>query len=238
VTPAVSSEPAELTAQQPGVWLLDVTATWFVALAEAGVTSESERSRAGAAKHPEVGRRMLSRRAALRHVLGRQLGMPPQDVRIVTAPGGKPVLVPGPARARSLAFSVAHSGDLYGIAVAPVTSLGFDVERVRAVPRARAIAERWFGSGEASALDGLDDQALTTAFLRMWTGKEALAKRHGAGLRLMRGDDVPELDLASAEGAGRLRFPPVREGYLGALASTAPIERIAVFQPESDPWTI
>jgi 4'-phosphopantetheinyl transferase len=237
VTPAVSSEPVELTAQQPGVWLLDVTATWFAGLAETGVTSEAEQARAGVAKDPEMGRRMLSRRAALRLVLGRQLGSAPEDVRIVTAPGGKPVLLPGPAHGPSLAFSVAHSGDLYGIAVAPVASLGFDVERVRAVPRAQAIAERWFGSEEARTLDGLDDEARTAAFLRMWTGKEALAKRHGAGLRLMRGSDVQELDLASAEASGRLRFPPVSEGYVGALASTAPIERIAVFQPESDPWT-
>lgn len=237
MTPAVSSAPVELTAQQPGVWLLDVTAAWFTALADSVVTSESEQARAAQAKDPEVGRRILSRRAALRLVLGRQLGIEAGEVRVVTAPGGKPVLLPGPAGARSLAFSVAHSGDLYGIAVAPVASLGFDVEQVRPVPRARAIAERWFGSREARVLDGMDDEALTAAFLRMWTGKEALAKRHGAGLRLMRGDDVEALDLAVAEASRRLRFPPVPEGYLGALASTAPIERIAVFQPESDPWT-
>ena len=235
-----SSGPVDgqLSAGRPRVWLLDVTTPWFDELADRGLTSGAEKERAARIADPALARRMLARRSALRLVLSGHLGCQPDDVEIVTAPGGKPVLVPGdrsPSR-RTLAFSVAHSGDYYGVAVAPVASLGLDLEHVRDVPRARAIAERWFNPAEARRLEPLDNDALQSEFMCLWTCKEALAKRHGAGLRLMSGDDV-ELDVEPATTAGLLRrFAPIA-GYVCALASTSVISDIDVILPDSDPWS-
>lgn len=247
------TQPARPEPLEPGrlrVWLLDVRAPWFDALADRGLASPIDQSRADALAEPEAARRLLARRCALRMVLARHLACDPGDVKVVTAPGGKPVLVPGlrigagalfggdgPARSeRTLAFSVAHSGDLYGIALGASSSVGLDLERLREVPRARAIADRWFGHAEARSLEGLDDAELRAEFMRIWTFKEALAKRHGAGLRLMRGE-VEELDVEASLASGRLKPFSPGEGYLGAVAATDVIEEIEVVQPEDGAWT-
>ena len=233
---------------RPHVWSFDVTAEWFDALADSRIVSREESDRAAALTNADAARRLLARRTALRLLLADYAVVQPQDVRIVTAPGGKPVLIPavhasseGSAHRAPLAFSVAHSGDLYCVAIGSVASLGLDVERHRHVARARAIASRWFGPREAERLADLDEVRLDAEFIRLWTGKEALAKRHGAGLRLMvggaRDGDVGELDVDGALREGRLHYFTVSEGYTAALASTLSIEGIEVERPEESPWT-
>jgi 4'-phosphopantetheinyl transferase len=231
-----AEQPGVLAADRPRVWLIDTVAEWFVELGDADVTSDAERKRAGALAEDSARRRLLARRSALRYALASRLGIAPADVPIVTAPGGKPVLLPGDRAGPALSFSVAHSGELYAIAIAPVASLGLDVERIRSVPRARSIAARWFGPREARRLDELEGDDLVAEFMKFWTGKEALAKRHGAGLRLMRGEDA-ELDLEPCAGSGRLRFFEPRDGYAGAIASTEVIDELEVVRPDSNPWT-
>lgn len=212
-----------------------MTEPWLDALADAAIVSEVERSRAERMAREGLARALLARRTALRHVLARYVGRPAEEMRVVAAPGGKPVLLPDlglPAPA----FSVGHAGDLYGVAVGTAASIGFDVEGRREVPRAEAIARRWFGEAEARVLDGLDSGAKQRAFVRLWTGKEALAKRHGAGLRLMMRGDVEELDTVAAEREGRLRWIAPRDEYLLAVASSDVVERIVVVAPEDDGW--
>jgi phosphopantetheinyl transferase len=236
------------------VWVLDLTAPWCDALADAGVVSGVERARAERMTRPEHGRRLLARRSAMRFVLGRYLGRNPGAVEVVAAPGGKPVLVPtagsggriregppsgaasGDGVRRTPAFSVGCSGDLYGVAIGSCVSVGLDIERRRSVPRAAAIARRWFGSREARGLEGLSGEEFEREFMRLWTGKEALAKRHGAGLRLMMRGDVDELDTLAAEAEGRLRWLTPRPGYEVAVASSESVDDVLLVVPEDDGW--
>jgi 4'-phosphopantetheinyl transferase len=227
----------------PHLWIIDVTDPAVDALADRGLCSDAERARAEAFRTAEGGRSLLARRAALRIVLARYLGSVPGDVRLVVAPGGKPVALPtaNQTNPTALAFSVGHSGALYCIAVGAERSVGCDVERVRTVPRAEAIAARWFGPGEARVLAGLPAADVELAFMELWTAKEALAKRHGAGLRLMQGqreeEDVrSELDVAAERAAGRLRAFEPADGYLGALASTGQIAGVEVVRATSETW--
>lgn len=238
VLPAEGVLPREGVLPDPGtihVWTLDVTEPWLDALADAAIVSEVERDRAERMASRELARALLARRTVLRYVLGRYLGRPAEEMRVVAAPGGKPVLLPDPGLP-ALAFSVGHADDLYGVAVGTAARIGFDVEGRREVPRAEAIARRWFGEAESRVLDGLERDARQRAFIRLWTGKEALAKRHGAGLRLMMRGDVAELDTVAAEREGRLRWIAPREEYLVAVASSDVVERIAVVAPEGDGW--
>ncbi|MDX1493364.1 MAG: 4'-phosphopantetheinyl transferase superfamily protein [Longimicrobiales bacterium] len=232
------------------LWIVDLTMPWCDALADSGLASEVERRRAERMATEELKHRLLARRAVLRLILARYLGQDPESVEVVAAPGGKPVLLPrgaslgeaagktaGERTASTFPFSVGHSGDLYGVAVGTSASVGFDIERRRGVPRAEAIARRWFGPEEARILDGLQGEELEREFMRLWTGKEALAKRHGAGLRLMMRGDVEELDTARAEREGRLRWLTPRSGYHVSVASDAPIRTVALVIPEDDGWT-
>ena len=229
----------------PHVWLLDMSADWMDRLADSDVASEEERARARRMSASELERRLLARRSALRFVLGRYLDRPARAVRIVTAPGGKPVLLPGAVETdagrprpggRSLPFSVAHADDLYGIAVERRGSVGLDMEGRRRVPRAEAIARRWFAEEETRRLEGLEGDALHAAFLRVWTGKEALAKRHGAGLRLMMRGDVGELDTVRAHASGRLRWGSPQSDCLVAVACSEPLKDLRFVVPEDGGW--
>jgi len=225
------------TPPEPGtlhVWVLDLTEPWCDALADSGVVSEVERARARRMADAALGRKLLARRSAMRFVLGRYVGRAAAEVDVVAAPGGKPVLLPRDDR--TLAFSVGHSGDLYGIALGSAAAVGFDLERLRGVRWAGDIARRWFSQSEAEELEGLDGEALESAFMRLWTAKEALAKRHGAGLRLMMRGEVAELDIARAERSGHLRWLTPRPRYRVAVASSDPIQSMEVVVPEDDAW--
>lgn len=217
------------------VWLIDRRDADFLALADSELPDATDRARAEALTNPEAGRVLLARRAAVKVVVARTLSLAPDAVRVVTAPGGKPVVVT--AAGKSPALSIAHSGDLVGIAVGPVRSIGLDVERLREVTKARQIASKWFGPTEAARLDRVPEADLVEEFMRLWTAKEALAKRHGAGLRLMRGRPG-ELDVDTAIGGGRLRYLDVRSGYMAALASSEPLREIRVVHPDRASWTI
>ncbi len=226
----------ELTPTRPHVWGLDVTEAWFDALADSDVVSGEERSRAEALSDPTAARRLLARRTALRFVISSYIGQRPDEIRIVTAPGGKPVLVPAGSHRCAFTFATAHSGDLYCVAVGSTASLGLDVELLRHVPRARSIAVRWFGMAETEVLRAASDEAVDAEFMRLWTAKEALAKRHGAGLRLMMGRDEVELDVEAASKEGRLRAFSLGPDYAATIASTDVITDVDVFRPEDDSW--
>jgi len=234
--PPSSGGAGSLDPKCPHVWLLKAKALWFDALADEAVVSDAVRERASALTNPSAARWLLSRRTALRMVLGGYLSQPPEELRIVVAPGGKPVVLPGGEPPCALTFSTAHSGDLYCVAVGTAASIGVDVELLRTLPRARSIAARWFGQSEAERFRTLPDEALDTEFMRLWTAKEALAKRHGAGLRLMRGHEG-DLDVEAASAKGRLQWFSPGTDYSGALASTEVVGDIEIFRPEENPWT-
>mgnify|MGYP002623784677 CR=1 FL=1 len=226
------------TALGPGtvdVWLIGVDDPEFLEAARLPLPTAEDRARAARLADPAAATRLLARRSTLRLILSRYVDTPPDRLRIVTAPGGKPVLTPGPA------ISIAHSGSVYAVAVGEASSVGVDVEAMRSVSRASAIAERWFGPEEAAELAALADDELPLAFLRMWTAKEALAKRHGAGLRLMKGRGEGSggaLDVGTETAAGRLRRFDAGEGYLGAVAATEPITGVRPIRPGRELWTI
>ena len=119
---------------------------------------------------------------------------------------------------------------------APVV-LGVDVEVLRPVARATAIAARWFGEAEARKLEELPEAKQEEEFMRLWTGKEALAKRHGAGLRLMKGEPG-ELDVQGALDDGTLRYVSVADGYAAAVATDEIVSSIEIIRPGSEMWII
>ena len=209
----------------------------------AGIVSEEDEARAASFLDPAEGDRLRTRRKVLRIILAKYVACEPADVGIVTAPGGKPVIVPGSAGSSTHAFSVSHSSDLYAVAVGRGSSLGVDVERIRPLNRSVDIANRWFGPDEAAGLHSLNGEEGDLAFMELWTAKEALAKRHGAGLRLMHGqrdaDRVrSELDVAQERDVGRLMMISPQDGYVGAVASSESLSSVEILR-EGDPrWII
>lgn len=221
---------------RPDVWVFDRSRARFAALAEAGPVSSQEEARASRLRDPSARSGLLARRAAMRRVLGLYLARDPDSVRLVALPGGKPALLPEPGDRYRLSFSTAHSGDLFCMAVGTATSLGVDVEAERRVRHALGIARRWFSPAEVARLEAGGAEDLAVRFLRLWTGKEALAKRHSAGLRLMSraggAAASDELDVLKEESRGRLVLVVPRAGYVASLASSSRIDEVRVV---SDP---
>ncbi len=224
--------------------------------------SPEERTRAAAFRFPQVQRRFVVARAALRQVLAGYLGTSPSSVAFQYGPFGKPSLAAPTARRRGslgsassapsstdvpveseplagaaaaagappLTFNLSHSADLALIAVTRGRAVGVDVEHLRPVTDADAIAEGYFCPAERSILRQRSGPAKQALFLTYWTRKEALLKATGDGLGLpldavdvsaVRGDEAAAVRVV--DGAGVLRrlslldlCPP--GDYLGAVA--------------------
>jgi len=122
--------------------------------------------------------RFAVRRARLRTLLARYLGGSGVDVAFAPGPHGKPLLRGAPR----LQFSVTRSDRLALIAVASDDEIGVDLERVRTLPDALPVAQRFFSKEERRHLESLPAHRLDAAFFSYWTRKEAMVKSMGLGL--------------------------------------------------------
>jgi 4'-phosphopantetheinyl transferase len=187
--------------------------------------SADELERLDGLRGSEVGRRWLISRGALREILGAELRIAPSSVRLGLGPHGRPHLDPG-AHQTDLDFNLSHSGPLALVATARGVRIGIDVERLRPGSDPLRVADRYFSAAEVAAVRAFPAADRPMAFLRYWTGKEALAKGLGLGLRAPSG----ELELTQQPGGAMV---PVRlaadwrlveltdlpDGYCGALAA-------------------
>lgn len=102
-----------------------------------------------------------------------------------------------------LEFNVSHSGSHALIALARHLPIGIDIEGPGRARSIDDIAQRYFAPSEAAALRRLPEEQRRVAFLRLWTGKEAVLKALGHGLSF--GLDRVEFELNADGELGRLR---------------------------------
>ncbi|MBL8288497.1 MAG: 4'-phosphopantetheinyl transferase superfamily protein [Rubrivivax sp.] len=132
--------------------------------------------------------RHVAAHGQMRALLAACLGTTPAAVRLDTGADGKPLLRPSaaaaPALRQGLAFNLAHSDDQGLLAIASgAVPLGADIEMLRPMNDAEALAHRYFAAAESAALRALPAAQRPAAFLAAWTRKEAYLKALGAGLR-------------------------------------------------------
>jgi 4'-phosphopantetheinyl transferase len=192
--------------------------------------SPDEQRRAERFRLDLVRTRFVVCRGALRLILGRYTGRAPARLRLTYGKHGKPALDPSD-NPPGLCFNVSHSGGLALFAVARGREVGVDVERLRALPRAERIAERFFSAPETTALKAVPAERRIEAFFTCWTRKEAYIKARGDGLahplnqfavtlapgepaRLRAAGDGDEREIAQWSLGGLLPAP----GYVAALA--------------------
>ncbi len=155
------------------VWRLDLD------LGAAGLESAwtllsaGERRRAEAMPRAEVRNRYVAARAGVRRILAGHVDAAPGDLVLATGPMGKPLLPGGPD------FSLSHADGVGLCAVAVRRQVGVDVERVRPVPEAPTILDRWFGESEVR--EWLQAGRSEREFIRLWTRREAYLKALGTG---------------------------------------------------------
>jgi 4'-phosphopantetheinyl transferase len=125
--------------------------------------------------------RFLVRRGLLRIILGYQLGVEPHTVRFRYPPSGKPEVAEISDKAK-LCFSVSHSHALALYVIGWNRNVGIDVEKIRPLNEAEPIAQRFFSTSEATAIQKLPESKRMLGFFNCWTRKEAYLKATGLGL--------------------------------------------------------
>jgi 4'-phosphopantetheinyl transferase len=181
--------------------------------------------------------RFIQFHAFARLVLGGYLGLSAAEVRFAVGRNGKPRIERG-ATHRDLHFNLSHSGDVCLLAARRGWAVGIDIEQVRDMPDALAIARRFFTRAEAELLARLDGGARRDAFFALWTHKEAAVKALGENLA----ENLQRLELTLDPAGGPrvdvlaatrtvpsglwLRRLDAPSGYVAALASLGPCAKI------------
>lgn len=201
--------------------------------AAAALLSDGERQRASRFARDRDRRRYTVARSRLRQLLGARLEVPPDAIELVYGERGKPGLAPR-FQDSALRFNVSHADGVAVYAFSVGREIGVDVEGVRVMPDADAIAACMFSRRENEAYRALDPRDKPLGFFNCWTRKEAFVKALGDGL--YHPLDRFDVTLAPGEAARLLRvestpgdqcgwglhaFAP-GPGLVGAVAARAP----------------
>lgn len=188
--------------------------------ASASLLSAPERERARRFAFARDARRFMVGRARLRQLLADRLGVRPECVELAYGARGKPALA-NPGRYSDLRFNLSRRDDVAVYALSFGREVGIDVESVRMISDADAIAARWFSRAENEAYRALDPRQKALGFVNCWTRKEAFVKALGDGLS----HPLDSFDVSLAPGAPAelLRVEPVLGDDRGwRLASFSP----------------
>lgn len=134
---------------------------------------------------------------------------------------------------QGLAVSVSYSQRVIAVAAAYGGPVGVDLEKVRARDVA-ALAGRWFTPRELEWMGRQEDEL--GAFLRLWTGKEAVGKALGVGL----GEAGLRREMPLAGGAveaapGLVVTYPDSPGVVLAVAAPTGAVEVSWRSPTLDP---
>ena len=198
------------------VWLIDLDTE--LSSDELDALSPDEQARASRFVFARHRARFAAGRSALRCMLARRIGRPARELHIQEGPHGKPFL----AQAPQLQFNLSHSDGVGLLALANpqatncTQAVGIDVELMRPVSDALALAQSNFDPHERAALAGLPHSGRDRAFLVGWTRKEACLKAHGSGFS---GAVIPPTGLELEARAVRWNDPQDRASYKASVIS-------------------
>jgi 4'-phosphopantetheinyl transferase len=148
---------------------------------------------------PGSRRRSRVARALLRRMLVHATGIPSEEWTFDAEPSGRPI-------ARNIGYrhipsvSLSHSGGWVACAISFATAVGIDIEVYNSRRDFTRIAAATFGPEEQMVVAAEGE----SAFYRIWTLKEAMAKASGAGIAEV-ADRTDRVAKTPKEGAWRQR---------------------------------
>lgn len=151
------------------------------AAAQVASLTRDERQRAARFARERDRRRFIAARALLRQLLATRLGTAAESIELVYNAYGKPALARS-GGAPDLRFNLSHCGDMAVFGFAEAREVGIDIEAVRALDDADAMAARAFSKSEYRAYRALPERERPLGFFYCWTRKEAFVKACGRGL--------------------------------------------------------
>lgn len=171
--------------------------------------SSAERERAAKFHFERDRRRFIVARARLREELAARLGVSAKQVEFAYGDNGKPRLAD-----QVLHFSVSHCDEVALFAFSRTGEIGVDIEAIRPVREADAIAVQFFSPLEHAGYAALAPRDRLLGFFRVWTRKEAYVKALGVGFSMA----LERFDLSVAPRGWRVHsFFPL-PGFIASLA--------------------
>jgi len=168
--------------------------------------TEDEQARALRYRIARVREQFVIGRGLLRGLLADYLGVEPGAVPLAYLPSRKPVLQDAP-----LHFNVTHTEGA-AVLVAGLRRVGVDIERLRPMPDAEGLVERFFSPAEAADFRSLPERYRLPGFFRGWTSKEAVIKAAGATVNCLADFDV-ELHPDCPPRVNAIRDPKLGSGW-------------------------
>lgn len=183
-----------LPAGELHLWHLDISALPDLA----SINQQVDDHDAGASRTQLPPRQLhFLQRFYLRLLLAAHLQQPAHAVRIGKTASGKPFIQAPTAKSANntaaesatassrppLYFSVSHVGSAMLVALCRDAPVGVDMEAVQRMVRdPLRMARRYFHPAEVHWLQSLSSAELGSAFMRLWTCKEAVVKATGGGI--------------------------------------------------------
>lgn len=182
--------------------------------------SSDELNRSNRFHFQEHRERFIAGRGILRSILGRYLGIEPQQVRFDYQERGKPILADTLAKS-GLCFNLSHSQGLALCAVNYHYPIGVDLEYIRRQSDVEALAKRFFLPSEYALMRSLPPEQQQETFFRYWTCKEAYLKTTGEGLTQLEQIEISltptePAQLQTSENWSLCELTPA-EDYFGAV---------------------
>ncbi len=195
-----------------------------------GLLDAGEQDRAGRFRFERHRTRYIVSHGALRELLGRYLGVTPNDVRFEFGERDKPHL--SREHRSDLHFNLTHSRHRAIIGLRKEGQLGVDLEQVRPMRDLLSLAESVFSPPELQELQAADAERRPDTFFVFWTRKEALLKATGEGIAT----DLKQVDVLPRNKASE-HFETVRGRDGISVATLRPragwVAAVAIAGPES-----
>jgi len=179
----IPQSPSKLTDNDVHLWLAELSISPTYQETITNTLTADEKARADRFVFKKDRDHFIASRGTLRAMLGYYLNVEPAFVRFSYNSYGKPALRDQPA-SRKLCFNVSHSNGVALYAFAYDCEIGVDLEHIRNGMAETDIPERFFSSGEITALRKLPNEKQNEAFFNCWVRKEAYIKAKGMGLSL------------------------------------------------------
>lgn len=205
------------------VWRIDLDQPEAQLQHLAQTLSSDEASRAKRFYKEQHRHRFITGRGILRTILGRYLGVEPQQLQFGYEPLGKPLLADRFSGSR-LSFNLTHSLGLGLCAVSCDRLVGVDLEYIRPIADVLSLAKRYFSPGEYEVMRSLPSNQMQEVFFRYWTCKEAYLKATGAGIAQLENIEV----LLTPEEPAKLKIPDQQWSLLELVPADNSVAAVAV----------
>ena len=166
----------------------------------AKILSTDERERAARIIDPLRRGRFRSARFVLRNILSLYNYLPPEEIELSYGKYGKP-FIEQKALKCSISFNITHSTNLMLVALSNSCQIGIDLEKEHSITTKEWIIKQYFSQEDNYFFRHLPGEERLSAFLLLWTLKEAHAKALGSGFGA-----APDLDFSERDHHCELRL--------------------------------